>query len=421
MKGKINMDLATNGDKNKQFGSVTTKSGSNKLYVNMRYHGIRIVKSTGLENSEENRKKIRGWLDNVDRKIQNGTFKFAEAFPGASENEKSHFARLEGWSYTAKPNEVFFGDYSQLWRKRILDNETSETKKRDHNQILDYWVIPKFANMTFFQINGVVLKEWILKELRHRKGKKKGRALSQSRIGNILIPFRQIYEDACIEYNWSLFNPFVYWAKENKGPKKTHINRTVFLYDQFAQIIDKFDPYYRDHTLMMLHTGMIGSELAGLRKSDIVGDEIWIQNSIVRKIEKTELKTEYRHRQFPITQAVRKILDRAIAKANGEYLFTMKSGRHFDVDSYRKNVWTRALEMANIIYQVPYTLRHTFAAWLLTIEIDKNRLVYLMGHGSKKMVYEDYGKYVKNLEKDKDKILRFFGEDFIGQGAGAVS
>ena len=38
----------------------------------------------------------------------------------------------------------------------------------------------------------------------------------------------------------------------------------------------------------------------------------------------------------------------------------------------------------------------------------------LMGHGSKEMVYEVYGQYVEDLEKDKDKILGFFGEDFIG-------
>lgn len=39
----------------------------------------------------------------------------------------------------------------------------------------------------------------------------------------------------------------------------------------------------------------------------------------------------------------------------------------------------------------PYVLedmRHSFAAWALTLRIDPNKLVRLMGHGSKKMVYE---------------------------------
>jgi len=32
-------------------GSVTTKRGSKKLYVDFYYHGVRIVKSTGLEDN----------------------------------------------------------------------------------------------------------------------------------------------------------------------------------------------------------------------------------------------------------------------------------------------------------------------------------------------------------------------------------
>jgi len=38
----------------------------------------------------------------------------------------------------------------------------------------------------------------------------------------------------------------------------------------------------------------------------------------------------------------------------------------------------------------------------------------IMGHGSKKMVYETYGNYVDGLEKDKSKIIRYFGDDFLG-------
>lgn len=48
----------------------------------------------------------------------------------------------------------------------------------------------------------------------------------------------------------------------------------------------------------------------------------------------------------------------------------------------------------------------------MTIGIDPNKLVSLMGHGSKKMVYEVYGQYVPGLEVDAGKIERYFGNDF---------
>ena len=57
--------------------------------------------------------------------------------------------------------------------------------------------------------------------------------------------------------------------------------------------------------------------------------------------------------------------------------------------------------------------KESFAAWSLTISIDPNRLVRLMGHGSKKMVYEVYGDYVEGLENDRYQILNYFGQDFL--------
>lgn len=63
--------------------------------------------------------------------------------------------------------------------------------------------------------------------------------------------------------------------------------------------------------------------------------------------------------------------------------------------------------------KVPYSLRHSFAAWSLTLGIDMNRLVRLMGHGSKQMVYEVYGDYIEGLEEDRDNIQAYFGPDFL--------
>jgi len=44
----------------------------------------------------------------------------------------------------------------------------------------------------------------------------------------------------------------------------------------------------------------------------------------------------------------------------------------------------------------------------------------LMGHGSKKMVYENYGKYMDGLEADQKKILAFLGTDFVTVAKGKI-
>jgi integrase len=42
-----------------------------------------------------------------------------------------------------------------------------------------------------------------------------------------------------------------------------------------------------------------------------------------------------------------------------------------------KTVWIIALKASGVTDKVPYRLRHSFAAWALTIRIDPNKLVRL--------------------------------------------
>ena len=390
---------------------ISRKPGSKKLYVDFRYNGVRIVKSTGLDDTPENEKKVQIWVDHQKERIANGTFVFAKAFPGASTKEKAFHSKLEGWDYKLEPKDVLFADYTENWRKRFLANCSSASKQRDFDQVIDYWLLPYFGDKTFFQITGVAIKEFIQK-LVCKTGNKKGQPLSASRIRNILIPLRAIWGDACEEHRWNLPDPFAHVKKHL--PKRSKKHPEVFRFDEWIKVIENIDPYYRPVAETMIMTGMIGSEIAGLRKKDIQNDHIAIQNSIVRKHEKSDLKNDYRNRSLRITNALRHRLNSALSRSEGDYVFTMKSGRTFDIDSFRKNPWTAALKKAGIVYKVPYATRHTFAAWALTLRMDPNKLVNLMGHSSKKMIYDVYGNYVQGLEEDAGKILGYFGKDFLG-------
>ena len=89
----INLDRFVEEVPEKKSG-VVRKRGSKKLYVDFYYYGERIVKSSGLKNTPQNEKRLQKWIDRQKDKIVNGTFKFAEAFPGASDKEKTFFAKL---------------------------------------------------------------------------------------------------------------------------------------------------------------------------------------------------------------------------------------------------------------------------------------------------------------------------------------
>ena len=278
-------------------------------------------------------------------------------------------------------------------------------------QVIKNWLQPCFGKMTFYQITGVELQRF-LSTCKWRTGKKKGHLLSRSRARNILIPMRAIWTDACDEHHWDLPDPFRFLGKHM--PKGSSKHPEVFRFGEWLRLIDSVDPFFRNIAEIMIMTGMIGSEIAGLKKQDIEDNFLLIRNSIVRKHEKSELKAEFRRRKLPLTKALRVRIDLALSSSVGDHIFTMKSGRTFDVDSFRKNAWTTALKKAEVDYRVPYSTRHSFAAWALAAGISPGKLVKLMGHSSKKMVYEVYGNYVEGLETDVGSIREYFGKDFIG-------
>jgi len=394
----------------RQPGRVRLKNGSNKLYVDFFYNGARVLKSTYLDDTPKNRETAQAWLERQLDKIAKGTFRFAEVFPGASNEEKEFHASKEGWDYSPEPTEVLFGDYVQSWRKRILDEDPSEGKRRDYGQVIDTWLMDYFGDKSFHWITGVKLKEF-LATLKWGEGKNAGKRLSPSRIRNILIPLRTIWIDARVEHGWKLDNPFEFLAK--KIPKVRKKQPEVFRFAEWQRILASINPFYRPHAEIMVMSGLSASELAGLRKEDITANYMMIRNSIVRGHEKDTLKTEYRIRRIPITRAIRSRLDAVMKATEGNYLFPMKSGITFREGAFRNNVWTPALKKAGVAYKKPYTTRHVFTAWSLIIGKSKEKLVSLMGHSSKEMVDRVYGHYLEGLEEDAVQIVEYFGLDYV--------
>jgi len=393
-------------------GSIKRKSGSKNLYVDFHYFGRRIEKSSGMADTPKNSAIVREWLDRQVERIAKGTFVFADAFPNASEEEKRFFATLEGRVYSPEPKDVLFGDYVSHWRGSILPTY-SIGKQGDDVSAIDYWLLPYWGHFSFYDVTAVALQRFI-SQLKWRYGKNKGKPLSSSRIKNVMIPLRAIWNDACDENHWNLPDPFARIGKHI--PKRASVPREVLRFDEWSCILSNLAPFYRSTMESMIMTGMIASEVAGFRKTDIKGGYMYIRNSIVKGNEKEELKTPYRKRRMPITKALRPLLDDAMSKSDGKYVFTMEDGGTYDIVSFGKDYgpWAKAFKAAGVPYRTTYILRHTYVAWALTIGINTLKLESLMGHNSKSMIYDVYGKYVEGLEKDRDKILNYFGEDFLG-------
>ncbi len=392
-----------------QFGSIRRRKDTVKLYIDFYYFGHRITRSTELDDTPANEQKVRDFLDRIGDRIEKGVFKFAEAFPGASRKEKTFFTKLEGREYRPEPHHVLFGDYAKEWMKTIFPTFGSPSKRNLYKQALVDRILPRFKHMTFHQITGQELFAFT-ETMKSRSGANKGQPLSRIRKINLLIPLRAIWNDACDHYRWAIKSPFDNLHK--KLPKTERKERIVIRFHDWLLFLENLGEHYRPIAEMMILTGMIASELSALKQEDISGDYINLNRSYVLGEEKQTLKNSYRKRRVFITQAIRKRLDILIDRAKGPYLVTTPRGTRFKSTDFAK-VWKKAVDKAGLPAMTSYSARHSFAAWSLTIGVNPLKLVKLMGHASKHMIYEVYGNYVEGLEEDTEDILEYYGEDFI--------
>ncbi len=193
-------------------GRVYSRNG--RLWVDFHYLRQRVRESSGLEDTPANQRLLRKKLDLIVAKIENGVFKFARSFPLSSKKDK--FSELEGRIVTIDPGDVLFGEYEKKWWKEMKPGMT-ENKIRDYTSILNYHLLPYFAQRPFSEFTPVLLKKF----LAHLKGRKvrSNKHLSAKRIQNVMIPLREIVKDAIIEYGWPDFpDPFA-GLKLPKVPK----------------------------------------------------------------------------------------------------------------------------------------------------------------------------------------------------------
>jgi integrase len=394
------------------YGSIVRMKRSEFLYIDMYYHDRRIRMSSRLIDSDESRDKLVKFLNRIGEKIENRTFKFAETFPDADLETKRYFTEKEQREFHPAPEHVLFGEYAKKWMQTVLPSY-SHSKQIDYRQILKYWLVPRLKKEPFSRITGPFLREFV-KALKQKDGKNKGKDLSAHRKRNILTPLKKIWEDACDEHNWSLRDPFKA-AKDAislQSEQEEKKEREIFLLHEWKAFLNCLDPFYLPLTELMAFTGMIASELSGLRKEDVTDSFLHVRNTISRGVEKKGGKTQYRKRQIPMTAAMKRCLNTAMAISPNEYVFSLANGKRISFSTYR-NEWDRTLKLAGLTNKTPYSTRHSIVQWSLVAGMTPVRLVEIMGHRDKQMIFGVYGRYRHGLVEERRDIIEYLGFDYL--------
>lgn len=100
------------------------------------------------------------------------------------------------------------------------------------------------------------------KALYWKEGPQKGQPLSASRVSNILIVLRAIWNDAVKEYQWERSDPFAFIKRFLSKELKTRPQKPepkVFRFDEWQKVIACIHPYHRPVAEFMIMSGTIGS------------------------------------------------------------------------------------------------------------------------------------------------------------------
>lgn len=403
-------------------GKIVLKNGSSKLYFEFRYNG-RQEKTSGLDFSVDNAFKARTLLDEIQSEILAGTFCYSARFPDASLVAKTLHTQQERNTTKKRPDQITIRDFIKGttdivgWETEVLptlEKQQQEAYKSD----IDFWLIPLFGNMTFSDFTGHKLHISLSKFTFH--GIVGAKRLSGIRVKNILTPLRMIWKSARSQYSWNDLNdPFQYLEDNNVAPKREENPTRALLFGEYEKIREHLDDYNRRIADIKVLTGMIDSEMAGLRKTDIfsslVKPYLHVRNKIVNGIESEELKTEFRNRKMHITERLNEELQHFLSASPDNYVFTKHDGTSFLGEDFRK-AWANAMKAAGIKYERPYCLRHSFAAWSKIIGIELSWLQDMMGHASLEMLFKRYGRHKFGLEDDRESIIKFFGQDYLRIG-----
>ena len=142
-------------------GTVQRKKGTKFLWILFYYFKERVEFSTGDPDTPENFDFWERWLDDTMEAIEEGTFRYAEAFPNAPPEKKAYFAGLERSEVKTDPSDVTFEEFARYYLKTILPRFKSVNKRDDFTSRIEHRLIPFFGKMPLSQNNRTLISEFI--------------------------------------------------------------------------------------------------------------------------------------------------------------------------------------------------------------------------------------------------------------------
>lgn len=346
--------------KGKKMANIYEKCG--KLYLNYRLNGKRVRKSTGLIDTQKNRKILeKEVIPELTMRIKLGDF--------------------------VKPEQKKFSYYFSSFLSE------HEADKSFHNRVYFYKIVNEhFGDYDVTAITRKMVKDYVFS--------RQGKADTQKEYLKCIRGVLDIaLDDEALDRNVAKDITFKREHKPEVAP---------FSKDEVELLLRNSEGMFRNFLGICLHTGMRSGEVLGLMHSDILEDRITVNRSISRgRI--TAPKTIGSIRDVPMFEEVRAFVEDQIKRSETLYLFDYNKSFIKDVDHFR-NKWKKLISDCGIEYRKIYNTRHTFITAMLNSEKFKvMEIAAIVGHTSPNMILKNYAGFIKGEHLKIDTNLSIFG------------
>ena len=348
-------------------------------------NGARFREALDLGPTPPNIRYVDRMLRDIERKIELGTFRYAEYFPNSKRLACN--PALAGSPLTVR-------EFAHRWLR--AQGSLAKSTRQGYREALDSFWLPAFGDRA---LESLTLSEILGKLDGHAWRTRKTR-------NNNLIPMRRLLDlafiDGLLKVDLAARLKYLKPQREPADPLSIDEVDTVL-----ASMAERYQPSVVNYFEFAFFSGLRTSELIALRWGDID----WGRRTV--RVQRAKVRGEIKPTK---TYQVRDVeaLERAFAALRRQKALTFLAGPevfhspftdapYIDDQTPRKCFWHPALKLCGIRERDAYQTRHTFASYCLMHGANPAWLARQLGHSTTEMVFRVYARWIDGADKSSER------------------
>ena len=293
-------------------------------------------------------------------------------------------------------DDLLFKEIAERWA-RITEKRVKSSTYRGYKIAMDAFILKEFGNNPISKISYLDVEEFIA-----------DLDCSAKRINNILVPMRGVFK---LAFKGGLIKQNVMAMVENRKVEKPQINPLSM--DEVERFLECVSPFFKPFFTVAFFTGMRAGEMSALK-----WENVDFTRKLIRVVEtrvygeegRPKTNSSYRDiAMLPMTYDALKEQARR-TRLRSKYVFLNEHDKPIEIETLRKNAWSKALKAAGLEYRPIIQTRHTFATMMISAGENLGWVQRMLGHSSLKMITDKYFSYIPNMtHNDGARFLEEFG------------